>query len=429
MTTTLRAQIDYGELIKEDRVHGRLYHDPNIFEEEFTNIWYRQWVYVGHESEVAGPGDYRTKQIGRQPVIMVRDEDGQVNLLLNRCTHCSNIVCQNERGNASAFRCAYHGWNYRTKGDLLGATTRGAHGDSFRGEDFGLTRVPRVASYRGLVFGSLSPTGPSLKEHLGPAADYLDDYIDPSPVGELEVRSGVQKATYRGNWKMMAENSLEGNYHGHFIHQFFFGLAKARRNVDSSGTPDDQMPDVMIALPSGHMVEDLKPEKGRPGTMSPMLENNVAGQAWQVYTQALENRLGEERAQRMLREGPPLIFLFPNLILIGSQVRVLHPISPTETYVHYYPTTLKGAPSEINEKRLRRHELSYGPGGFISSDDLEICERNQMGMRAQVDEWLQLKRGLHRETVRPDGVTLGWGTDESNLRGMWRHYQKVMSEP
>ena len=428
MTTTLRPPIDYGELIEADRVHGRLYHDPDIFEDEFTKIWYRQWVYVGHDSEVAEPGDYRTKMIGRQPVIMVRDEGGEINLLLNRCAHRGNIVCQTESGNANVFRCAYHGWTYSNKGELLGATFRGAYGDSFRKEALPLSKVPRVGSYRGLVFGSLSPTGPSLEEHLGCATEFLDDYIDPSPEGELEVRSGVQKGRYRGNWKMMAENSLEGNYHGHFIHQFFFGLTRARSGNGASGTPEDQRADVVIALPGGHMVEDFKPEEGRIGTISPMPENDLAGEAWQAYTQALGKRVGEEKAERMLREGPPLIFIFPNLIMIGSQLRVLHPISPNETYVHYYPTTLKGAPSEINVNRLRRHERSYGPGGFISSDDLEICERNQMGMQAQVDEWLQLKRGLHRETVRPDGVTLGYGTDESNLRGLWRHYKKVMSE-
>ena len=71
MATTMNPAIDYHELIHEDRIHGSLYRDPDIFEEEFAKIWYRSWVYVGHESEVPEPGDYRTKQIGRQPVIMV----------------------------------------------------------------------------------------------------------------------------------------------------------------------------------------------------------------------------------------------------------------------------------------------------------------------------------------------------------------------
>ena len=422
MTTTLRPEIDYGDLIKEDRIHGRLYHDPDIFEDEFTRIWYRQWIYIGHESEVPEPGDYRTKQMGRQPVIMVRHEDGQVHLLLNRCAHRGNIVCQNERGNAHVFRCAYHGWTYSNQGYLLAATFATAYGDSFRKEDYALAPVPRVDSYRGLIFASLAPTGCTLSEHLGRATEYLDQFIDYSPDGELELRSGVQKARYRGNWKMMAENSLEGNYHGHFIHQFIFTLNRVRSGgINTVDIANEENPAKVIYLAGGHMVEDL--------AMSPMPLANTEGQAWQIYMGALKERLGEEKTHKVLGGGVPLIFIFPNLIMIQSQIRVLQPISPTETYVHYYPTLLKGVPQEINTLRLRGHERSYGPGGFISADDLEICERNQLGMEAQVDEWLQLKRGLHRETVHLDGGTSGYGMDENNLRGLWRHYKKVMSEP
>ena len=259
MATIMAPAIDYNDLIFDDKIHGRLYRDPDIFEEEFTNIWYRSWLYVGHESEVPEPGDYRTKQIGRQPVIMVRDENGSVNLLLNRCPHRGNIVCQNERGNAHVFRCAYHGWTYSNRGDLLGATFVGAYGDSFQRSDYRLAPVPRVDSYRGLVFASMTDTGPTLDEHLGRVTQYLDSFIDFSPDGELEVRSGVQKARYHGNWKMMAENSLEGNYHGHFIHQFIFSLNRQRQggSLDTNNLNNEESPDKVLYLPGGHMIEDL----------------------------------------------------------------------------------------------------------------------------------------------------------------------------
>ena len=82
----------WGELIRTDRVHGSLYSDPAIFEAELQNIWYRTWVYVGHESEVPNANDYVVKAIGPQSVIMTRDEQGKVNLLLNRCSHRGNQV-------------------------------------------------------------------------------------------------------------------------------------------------------------------------------------------------------------------------------------------------------------------------------------------------------------------------------------------------
>src|SRR5881409_1112429 len=87
----------WGELIRPDRVHGSLYSDPAIFEAELQNIWYRTWVYVGHESEVPNANDYVVKSIGPQSVIMTRDEQGKVNLLLNRCSHRGNQVTAREQ--------------------------------------------------------------------------------------------------------------------------------------------------------------------------------------------------------------------------------------------------------------------------------------------------------------------------------------------
>ncbi len=81
--TNGRAKIDYSAFVKEDRVHGRVYTDPDIFEEELDNIFYRGWVYVGHASEIPQPGDFRVTTIGRQSVIMVRADDGQVQVLMN----------------------------------------------------------------------------------------------------------------------------------------------------------------------------------------------------------------------------------------------------------------------------------------------------------------------------------------------------------
>ena len=102
MASMPNGQTNYNDLVLNDRINGRLYYDRAIFHDEIEKIWHREWVYVAHESEVAEPGDYVTRTIGLQPVIVSRGADGQIHLLLNRCMHRGNTVCQSERGNAHA---------------------------------------------------------------------------------------------------------------------------------------------------------------------------------------------------------------------------------------------------------------------------------------------------------------------------------------
>jgi hypothetical protein len=82
----------------------------------------------------------------------------------------------------------------------------------------------------------------------------------------------------------------------------------------------------------------------------------------------------------------------------------------------------------MNIKRLRGHESFYGPAGSGAPDDLEMFERNQVGLSAEVDPWLLLARGLHRERRDADGTIIGHMTDEVTQRGIWRHWKKVMSQ-
>ncbi|HVA39441.1 MAG TPA: Rieske 2Fe-2S domain-containing protein, partial [Candidatus Binataceae bacterium] len=218
-----RQKIDYGTLIKRDRIHGRLYKDPEIFEDEIDKIFHRGWVYVGHTGEIPNPGDFRLARIGRQPVIMVRDEQGEVQVLLNRCRHRGATVCQLERGNTQLFRCSYHGWTYKCGGELASVPYQDAYGGRLPREELGLTRVPRVGTYRGFVFGSLSPAGITLEDHLGRARAQIDNFIELSPEGEIDVRAGITKYRFPANWKFQVENGMDG-YHPNFTHETFIDM-------------------------------------------------------------------------------------------------------------------------------------------------------------------------------------------------------------
>ena len=139
---TAASHVDWHALIHEDRVHGSLYTDPAVWAAELEEIWYRTWIFVGHVSEVPAPNDYVLKSIGPQPVIMTRDRDGEVRLLLNRCSHRANQVCDFPAGNTTTFRCPYHGWTFSNTGALLGYPFSSGYGGRDRKADLGLAAVP-----------------------------------------------------------------------------------------------------------------------------------------------------------------------------------------------------------------------------------------------------------------------------------------------
>jgi phenylpropionate dioxygenase-like ring-hydroxylating dioxygenase large terminal subunit len=132
---------------------------------EMKRIRPKSWLYVAHESEIPNAGDFKSLTLAQQPVIVVRDDEGQVRVLLNICRHRKVTVCRQEKGNAAYFICIDHGWVYNTKGNLVGLSGPNRLFRSFT-ERRGLTPVPRVDIHQGVIFASLSPEGESLEEYL-----------------------------------------------------------------------------------------------------------------------------------------------------------------------------------------------------------------------------------------------------------------------
>ncbi|MDE2512584.1 MAG: Rieske (2Fe-2S) protein, partial [Alphaproteobacteria bacterium] len=91
---------------------------PAVLEKEHRAIFDTCWIYVGHASELARPGDFRTRQVAGRPVIFCRDKAGVIRALLNSCRHRGTTVCREREGNARQFMCMYHGWTYETDGAL-----------------------------------------------------------------------------------------------------------------------------------------------------------------------------------------------------------------------------------------------------------------------------------------------------------------------
>ncbi len=387
-----------ASLVEEGRVRAEIYTDPRVFEAEMARIFARTWVYVAHESEIPEPGDYKTVTLGTQPIIVVRDKERRIRVLFNRCRHRGASVCQREAGNALYFRCAYHGWTYECDGQLLGMPYASRYDPGFDREAMGLAPVSRVGTHRGFIWASLAPDGPSLDEHLGLAKGFIDAVVDVSPVGEIALTAGCQRYGYDGTWKLQMENGVDG-YHPNFVHQSFATAMKklfaGRFTADFSAAFSDSSPAVSRDLGHGHGVLDMR--------------------CFAPYGADERNGGGFNLA------------VFPNLIIIGAQVRSIWPVAWNRTDVVVQPVVLKGL-EHLTEQRLRTHELFYGPAGFGQPDDAEIFRRLAQGLRARGLEWVDFSRGLGREHAE-EGMLVGQVTDEVPQRGFYRMWRRLMTAP
>ncbi len=409
--------IDWSQLIHAHRVHGSLYHDEAIFAQELARIWYRGWVYVGHQSEIPNPHDFVMKSIGPQPVLMTRDGAGQIHLLLNRCPHRGNEVCVEPRGNRRSFVCPFHAWSFGSDGTLHSVAFPDGYAEIDRNA-LGLGRVARVAAYGGFVFGSFATEGPSLLDYLGAAAETIDRLLAFSPAGEVELTTGFLQHRVKANWKFVLENETDG-YHPAFVHSSIFGvtdsgLAKLY-GANSLAVSRD--------LGNGHSELDLRPEFRRLG--QPLGWFGTSSERYPDYVASMARAHGDQSARQILIDGTPHVMIFPNLFIAEIQIFVLQPRAVDDTVQHVTALQFKGAP-ELN-RRLRQQTMgSVGPAGLLLADDSVMYERTQRGVQARDPQWLYLGRGLHRERRDEQGFVIGDASDEVPSRGIWRHYRQLM---
>ncbi|OHC94294.1 MAG: ring-hydroxylating oxygenase subunit alpha [Sphingomonadales bacterium RIFCSPHIGHO2_01_FULL_65_20] len=421
MSITLeKTRPDVSQLVETNRVHGSVYTDEALFQAELEAIWYKGWVYVGHESEVPANNDFVMKSIGPQPVIMTRDNKGQIHLLQNRCSHRGNQVCLKDKGNARAFTCPYHSWTFSNTGDLIGFAFPDGYRDNPDADkkSLGLGSLPRVESYQGFVFGSFAAEGITLKEHLGGAAETLDRLVQTSPEGQVEITAGFLKHRARTNWKFILENECDG-YHPAFVHSSIFSVADS-----AIGTYyGDRSTALTRDFGGGHSEVDLRPEFRKADV--PMRWFGTTAERLPDYVASMQAAYGADKAREIMIDGTPHVMIFPNLFIAEIQIFVIQPLSVNETVQHVTALQFKGAP-DLNRRMRQQTMGSVGPAGLLLADDTEMYERNQRGAEQLTPPWLFLGRGSQRERLDEDGYTVGHSTDEVPSRGIWRHYLTVM---
>jgi phenylpropionate dioxygenase-like ring-hydroxylating dioxygenase large terminal subunit len=211
---------DLNGLVDSDNglVSRRIFIEPEIYEQELTQIFARCWLYLCHGSQIPQPGDFFTTYMGEDPVLVVRDSGGQVRAFLNVCRHRGNRLCRADTGNAATFTCAYHGWTYRNDGRLVGVPyLKEAYHDELDRDRWGLVPVAQLDSYKGLWFATFDAEAPPLHDYLGEMKWYLDMFFDRRE-GGIEIIGGMHKWIMPCNWKFPAENFAGDGYHVHWSH-------------------------------------------------------------------------------------------------------------------------------------------------------------------------------------------------------------------
>ena len=410
-----------ADLVLEDRVHKDLYSDPEIFEEELDKVFNNTWVWVAHESEVSGKNNYKTAKIGRQPVIVVRERKGGINVLLNRCRHRGATVCEGNAGKTKAFTCPYHGWGYGLDGSLRALPKPEEYENLMDKSEFGLVKL-RHESYQGMIFATLSDDIEPLEDFLGGTKKWIDLFMKQG-AGYPLTTLGEQRFRFPGNWKIQLENTTDA-YHFPIVHKSFLSSmdetsAEIFDFLDGDGFVED--------LGNGHSVMVMIPELV---DLEENLDDPIPERFEDLAKELAAEGHSDEEVRRLVRAVGGSGFnlnLFPNISFSMAFFRNLVPISAQETEIHHIAIGGEGAPDAYNQKRMRLHEHFQGPMGFGTPDDGEAWERVQRGSMAGDDGWIMVNRGMSRMKTSADGNPQGAVCSETGMRAAYQQYKKQMA--
>jgi len=420
----LEQEIDQSIIDDTDKgsfkVHRRVFTDPKIFALEQERIFGHCWLYVGHETELTKPGDFRLRHIAGRNVIFVRGEDSVVRVLLNNCSHRGTPVCREPAGSAKSFRCPYHAWTYDTSGKLTSVPLPDAYGPSFDKKSLGLKNVIRVESYRGFVFASFDAEVQPLPDYLADAREYLD-YVCDQPASGFEILPGTHRYSMRANWKLIVENSVD-NYHFVILHQRQVQHMKdIGVKVGTYGANSDVSNGK--SLGNGHGVTEHQQlaSFGRlAGSFGGLLPDWAKAPLADVRAE-LDARVGAERAQRIATTNRNVRF-YPNLYVldhISPVIRMITPRAVDYTEIQEWALAPKGENPELRALRIHNNNVQIGPAGFVSPDDVEVLEQTQVGLQNPEMEWIDNSRGM--------SLRRALSSDEQQMRGMHRHWHKAMT--
>ncbi|RZS76968.1 aromatic ring-hydroxylating oxygenase subunit alpha [Pigmentiphaga kullae] len=391
------------------RLHRSVFSDPEIFELEMKYIFERNWVFLGLDSQVRNPHDYMTTTVGRHPVVVMRDGEGNLNAFINSCPHKGARLCHLAQGNRKIHVCQYHSWSFDSAGRIRGLKFKddGQYSPAFDDDSHDLAALPRFEVYRGFMFGALSADVLPLSEYLGEARTFIDIAVDTSPQG-LELVPGVVGFTFEGNWKLQLENCSD-QYHFTSTHPSYLKVLDRRAEKGWEGTvranvrgrggrkamqfPADGLEHIAGGSTSFEHGHNLNWNRRTVNDSHPLFER----------AEELKEQFGEARRDWMFNTRN--LTLFPNVQVAenaSSQLRIIRPISVDKTEMLTYCIAPVGESAAARAQRIRQYEDFFNPSGLATPDDTINYEDCQDGHLNPVAPWLQgHARGMM--LASPDG--------------------------
>ena len=235
----------------------------------------------------------------------------------------------------------------------------------------------------------------------------------------MRVVSGTQRYSIRANWKLLAENSVDG-YHGLPLHKSYFAYLQGSGALFEGGSGASTLAGGCRALGNGHAVIEYQAPWGRPVARWAPTFGPEARREIDAICASLCAHHGEQRGNRIADFNRNTL-IFPNLVvndIMAVTIRTFFPVRPDFMEV----TAWELAPAEESGERLARRLHNFleflGPGGFATPDDVEALDSCQIGFAADGVAWSDISRGMQRDP-RID--------DELQMRSFWREWQARMT--
>ncbi len=189
-----------------------VYKNQELYELEVERIWRRSWLYAGRVEEIPQPGDWMRYEAAGEPLVIVRNRDGEIRALSRICPHRFMDVLGLEgatKGNSDSFVCPYHSWAFDQNGALAGAPLM-EESERFEREkgDYCL-KSHRVSVWRGFVFVNLDDDADPLEDLVSQIDPHLGNYA-------LEDWRKVDRFEWGdspANWKLALDNGREAYHH------------------------------------------------------------------------------------------------------------------------------------------------------------------------------------------------------------------------